>query len=132
MVRPSRIAFYVILVVVGAFLALYVPEPDDVGSTPTSEWMTFSSDRSATAIRRNLRRAHHAEAEANRLRRRGSRQARRHYRRALDHYERAARYLLRHRSRGGYLQQMTRRGRRRIRARLDASGSTEARESVSN
>lgn len=114
MIRLSRFAFYGMILVVAVGVAVYLPEPKAVGTTPSAEWITFSRDRSATEIRRDLKRAHHAEARANRRWETGSSDAPDLYRAALGHYDRAARRLRESASRRGYLHRMIRQGRRRI------------------
>lgn len=126
MIRLSRFAFYGMILVVAVGVAVYLPEPEAVRRTPSAEWITFSRDRSATEIRRNLKRAHHAEARANRRWKAGSSDASNLYRVALGHYDRADRRLRESGFRRGYLSRMVREGRRRIERRIEG-GSAPAR-----
>lgn len=124
MIRLSRFAFYGMLLVVAIGVAVYLPEPGAVGRTPSAAWITFSPDRAATEIRRDLKRAHDAEVRAHRRRSAGAPDAVKDDRLALEHYRRAARRLRRHGSRRGYLHRMIQRRRDRIRHRAD--GDTTA------
>lgn len=119
MIRLSRFAFYGMILVVTVGVAVYLPEPEAVRRTPAAEWITFSRDRSATEIQRDLKRAHHAEARANRRWETGSSDAAELYRLARGHYDRAGRRLRESGFRRGYLLRMVREGRRRIGRRIE-------------
>lgn len=87
--RLPRLAFLVVFIVVGITLVVNLPPLDEVGKTPTSDFVTFSLDHGETEIHRYLRQARHSEMRADHLRRLGSTDTDGYYRDALYYLDRA-------------------------------------------
>ena len=115
--RLPRVAFFVVFVIVAVTLVVNLPPLEEVGKTPTSEFVTFSMDHGETEIHRNLRKARHAEMRADYLSRHGSGDAIGYYRDALYYVDRA-RSLAERRGSGSYINSLLDRAHRRIHEKI--------------
>lgn len=100
--RLTRVAFVILLLIVATTLVVNLPPLEEVGKTPSSEFVTFSMDHGETEIHRKLKDARHAELRGDSLRRKDSSDADGYYRDSLYYLERAQR-LARRRGSGSYI-----------------------------
>lgn len=120
--RLTRVAFIALLLVVAACLVINLPPLEEVGKTPSSEFVTFSIDHGETEIHRNLKKARHAELYGDRLRGSANREARGYYRDSLHFFNQAGSYASR-RGSGSYLDDLIEESQVRLHRKISRTGS---------
>lgn len=115
--RLSRGAFIVILIIVGVWLLFNLPPVEEVGTTPSSEFITFAIHPWVTETHRKIKRAKQAEAHGDSLREISNRKSKRKYGLALKYLKQAEKSSKRYPP-GGYIKDLIDKSLSRIKAKI--------------